>query len=184
MEIDLSPFRRARSGDLTEQVEFPLPSGPTPLGAEVRLAEPAAVTARVTGGPFVIEVEVAARLHLVQPCDRCLEPVSLDVSVEYAEEWHLGARAAHEAPGTPENLDRDDALVVRRTVTSSTGTLDDGFWQNVALELPVKVLCAEDCKGLCPRCGANRNRTTCACPSTDPDPRLGALAQFRPARKR
>ena len=183
MEIDLSRFRKARNGGLAEQVEFSLPAGATPLGAETRLAESTPVNVRLEGGPDDLQMEVSAQLHLVQPCDRCLEDVSLEVPVGYVEEWHLGGGKAPAATES-ENLDSDDALMVRRTVTTDKGTLDDSFWQNVALELPSKVLCAEDCKGLCPRCGANRNRTPCACREMDTDPRLGALAQFRPAPKR
>ena len=185
MEIDLSAYRKARNGDLTEEIEFALPVGATPLGAEVRLAEPAIVAARVAGGPSAVRVEVSSQLELSQPCDRCLEDVRLRVPVDYVEEWTLpggGARVGRSAADAPpEDLDVDDALVVRRAVAGDTGTLDDGFWQNVALEMPAKVLCAEDCKGLCPHCGANRNRMTCACREIDSEPRLGALAQFRPA---
>ncbi len=188
MEIGLSAYRKARNGDLAEEIEFALPAGATPLGAGVRLAEPATVAVRVVGGPSVVRVEVSSRLQLAQPCDRCLEDVRLHVPVDYVEEWALQGGAARAflegraaAEMGPESLDTDDALVVRRTVTTDAGTLDDGFWQNVLLEMPSKVLCAEECQGLCPHCGANRNRTTCACRETDGDPRLGALAKFRQA---
>ncbi len=183
MEIDLTPYRNARHGDLAEQVEFTLPAGATPLGGDVRLAEPVPVAVRVEGGPGGVLVAVSAHLHLEHPCDRCLETVHLDVPVAYTEEWRLaGGRRGRPDEGVEvvsENLDADDALVVRRTVTQDVGSLDDGFWQNVALEIPAKVLCTEECRGLCPRCGANRNRTPCACREADGDPRLDVLAQFR-----
>jgi uncharacterized protein len=44
-----------------------------------------------------------------------------------------------------------------------------------ALALPMKPLCREDCRGLCPVCGGNRNLVTCACPEPAPDPRLAVL---------
>lgn len=43
------------------------------------------------------------------------------------------------------------------------------------LELPMKPLCREDCKGLCPQCGTNRNTGTCTCTTEWEDPRLAAL---------
>ena len=50
--------------------------------------------------------------------------------------------------------------------------------EQIFLELPMKVLCAEDCKGLCSQCGANLNQTTCDCePQTDP--RLASLQALR-----
>ena len=47
------------------------------------------------------------------------------------------------------------------------------------LALPMKPLCREDCRGLCPVCGINRNRETCSCQATWVDPRLEALKSFK-----
>ncbi len=48
----------------------------------------------------------------------------------------------------------------------------------VLLELPLAPLCSEDCKGLCPQCGANRNLETCVCEAPS-DPRWAALSELR-----
>jgi uncharacterized protein len=47
------------------------------------------------------------------------------------------------------------------------------------LALPMKPLCQEDCRGLCPVCGINRNRETCTCETTWVDPRMEALKRFK-----
>jgi uncharacterized protein len=47
------------------------------------------------------------------------------------------------------------------------------------LSLPVKTLCKPDCKGLCPRCGENRNSQACHCDEGPNDPRWEALAGLR-----
>jgi uncharacterized protein len=44
-----------------------------------------------------------------------------------------------------------------------------------ALALPMRPLCRDDCRGLCPVCGGNRNLVACACPERMPDPRLAVL---------
>lgn len=49
----------------------------------------------------------------------------------------------------------------------------------VLLTLPPKVLCKEDCRGLCPKCGKNLNREVCQCAEEDLDPRWAALKSFR-----
>ena len=49
----------------------------------------------------------------------------------------------------------------------------------VALGLPVKPLCREDCRGLCPRCGRDRNRETCGCEETRPESPFAVLAALR-----
>ena len=61
------------------------------------------------------------------------------------------------------------------------GTLDVSGWARdaVALALPDKILCRPDCAGLCPVCGKNRNRETCACESTWVDPRFEALRELK-----
>jgi uncharacterized protein len=51
------------------------------------------------------------------------------------------------------------------------------------LSLPMKPLCAEDCKGLCPVCGTNLNRGTCQCQRSWDDPRFAALKNLRANKK-
>jgi len=51
--------------------------------------------------------------------------------------------------------------------------------EQVLLALPTRPLCKEDCRGLCPRCGANLNRDSCACVATAPDPRLAILRSLK-----
>jgi uncharacterized protein len=54
--------------------------------------------------------------------------------------------------------------------------LEDVLREQVLLSLPARTLCQPDCKGLCPRCGQNRNETACSCDSGPSDPRWEALA--------
>jgi len=176
-----------------EDVYFTLPAGPADLGVQARLAEPAQVRVHLDGDASVVRADVAADLRLRCSCDRCLEDVRLELSVVFAEEWRLAtaareARGGREAgagadDGAPDPAD-DDEAVVRRTIADQTVGLTDAFWQNAALALPAKVLCAEDCRGLCPRCGANLNRTSCTCAEPAPDTRLAALGRWRPDTRR
>src|SRR5262245_33631675 len=48
-------------------------------------------------------------------------------------------------------------------------------YEQAILALPTRPLCAENCRGLCPRCGANLNQAACGCPAATPDPRLAVL---------
>jgi uncharacterized protein len=47
------------------------------------------------------------------------------------------------------------------------------------LALPMKPLCRDDCRGLCPVCGGNRNLVACACAQRTPDPRLAVLKDLK-----
>ena len=116
------------------------------------------------------EVFVRGRLKATveQTCGRCLEvfPARIDAPVDVrlvpkpagADNVELGA----------DDLDVDfyenDELDVARVVGNEA-----------TLALPMKPLCREDCRGLCPACGGNRNVVQCACAERAPDPRLAAL---------
>src|SRR5947199_407510 len=57
--------------------------------------------------------------------------------------------------------------------------LEDVLREQVLLSVPLKALCREDCKGLCPTCGKNRNTEPCSCPPALGDPRWSALRDIR-----
>lgn len=114
----------------------------------------------VTGG-------LGARIP--QICARCLETFHVQVSPAVdarfvpapsgrAEEHELGA----------DDLDTDvyrsDAIDLASLVETET-----------TLALPMKPLCRDGCRGLCPVCGVNRNATACSCPGKGADPRWAAL---------
>ncbi len=54
------------------------------------------------------------------------------------------------------------------------------LYEQLQLNIPMRQLCREDCAGLCPTCGANRNAGECGCEVDDADPRWSALAALRP----
>jgi len=58
-------------------------------------------------------------------------------------------------------------------------TLEDVLKEQVLLATPVKSLCKEECKGLCPHCGRNRNEEECRCEAEFEDPRWAALGEIR-----
>jgi uncharacterized protein len=58
--------------------------------------------------------------------------------------------------------------------------LTEDIMSMVILSLPMKPLCDEECKGLCPKCGTNRNKEECNCVVEDIDPRLAKLKDFFP----
>jgi DUF177 domain-containing protein len=55
--------------------------------------------------------------------------------------------------------------------------------ERIQMSIPMKPLCREDCRGLCPRCGADRNLGSCGCAIEEPDPRWSALAGVSSATK-
>jgi uncharacterized protein len=108
------------------------------------------------------------------PCARCVEPVQIPLAAEFDLIFRpLGvdagaAERSISAPETEIGYYQGDSLA-----------LEDVLREQVLLSLPVRTLCKEDCKGLCPRCGANRNNQPCTCEEGPSDPRWEALAGLR-----
>ncbi len=102
-----------------------------------------------------------ARFVGTTSCDLCLGPAELDVSAE------ISCYYLHEEPTDDVEDESDFGLI-----DASDGTIDlaEAIQGGLAMEVPYVVTCREDCKGLCPMCGANRNEVECGCqPVHDPD---------------
>ena len=76
-------------------------------------------------------------------------------------------------PQLENDVDYDDYIVVESGVLD----LDELIQEEIQLFLPSKILCTEDCKGICQKCGANLNVNECNC-KPDVDPRMSALLQL------
>ena len=87
-------------------------------------------------------------------CARCLRPVAVPLRVEMDERFSR-------RPDDAEDEDEDEGET--RAIVDSCIDLTDCARELLILELPMRVLCSEDCKGLCPVCGADRNEVSCAC---------------------
>jgi len=128
---------------------------PAPL-RELRLVD-ADLLLTVEGGDVWVEGSFEARGEGL--CDRCSEPVKR----------RLGK--AFQTFLTPKSRDRVSAATVELheedlDVGYYDGTgveTNDILWEQVALELPLKVVCSEACRGVCPVCGKNRNLESCSC---------------------
>jgi len=102
------------------------------------------------------------------PCDRCSDPVPVRFGKEFQTVLLPPGRQAPEGTG-PVELHADELDV--GYYDGKGIEVNDVFWEQVALEIPLKVICSEECKGICPTCGANRNRESCSCePGREPGP--------------
>lgn len=108
------------------------------------------------------------------PCARCVEPVETPLAADFdlifrpAEADSEPTERSITAPETEIGYYQGDSL-----------SLEDVLREQVLLSLPARTLCKPDCKGLCPRCGENRNSNACTCEVGPSDPRWEALAGLR-----
>ncbi|KUL03338.1 MAG: Uncharacterized protein XE12_0521 [Synergistales bacterium 54_9] len=81
-----------------------------------------------------------------------------------------------------EAAESDEHTVLTSKNTTSIDIADQ-VWETLVMALPEKVLCREDCKGICPVCGSNRNYENCSCGESGRDPRLDVLADILSEKK-
>jgi uncharacterized protein len=171
MLLDLSRFR----GD-AEHVERHDGPDAFSLGDEdFRLTGPVDFSADVLrdGPRFRVVGRLEARLEC--DCSRCLEPFAVPVDARFDLRYHPATESSA-AHGERELNDADIGVSYYRDETIDLGDL---MREQFYLAMPMKPLCREDCSGLCPVCGINRNRGTCTCENTWTDPRLNALRKLR-----
>jgi uncharacterized protein len=116
--------------------------------------------------------DLAARFELA--CARCLEPVAQDISRKFDLLYRpLGADAGREELSVT-------AAEAEVSYYHGEGLLlEDALREQVLLALPLKVICRDDCEGLCPHCGKNLNVQACACSEPVEDARWSALKDIR-----
>jgi uncharacterized protein len=107
-------------------------------------------------------------------CARCLEPVSRDV----ARKFDLLYR--------PQGADAGKEELSVTAAEAEVGyyqgeglLLEDVLREQMLLALPLRVICKEECRGLCPHCGKNLNVEQCSCAEPLEDPRWAALREIR-----
>jgi len=164
--LDLRTLR-IRSGEQVEQ-QRAVELEPYDLGGqryEPRPADPEAdlTVTRTTDG-LVLELDLETRL--AGPCFRCLTGTEIALRVRGRE--YQAARGAEEDEELRTPYVEDDKLDVSRWARDA-----------VALALPEKILCREDCAGLCAVCGRDLNAEPHTHEETAADPRWGALAELR-----
>ena len=107
-------------------------------------------------------------------CARCLDPVVLPVKRSFDLLYRpLGTDAGHE------ELSVTDAEAEIGYYQGDGLLLEDTLREQVLLAVPLKTVCREDCKGLCPQCGKNLNEGACSCDDEVEDPRWAALKEIR-----
>lgn len=147
-----------------------------PFGCELDFSElelwgnrpfktPVKVTGSVGNRSTIVTLLYTAQFVLSYPCDRCAEAVE--------KPWLLSFE--HTLVTSLNSDDGDDNYIV---VENQRLDLDELVRSDILLSLPSKLLCREDCKGLCPVCGKNLNTGDCDCNARFIDPRLEALKKL------
>ena len=125
------------------------------------LQEPIRVTGQVENRTGIVRLTANVAYVLDTTCDRCMTPLHRE-SVLPIE---------HILVASLNREDADDLILVE----DHQLPLDELVEADLILSLPMKTLCREDCRGLCPMCGKNLNDGLCGCRTESVDPRLAVL---------
>jgi uncharacterized protein len=116
----------------------------------------------------------SVKTTLELPCSRCLEPFTWPVDAGF--DLRYQPRSANTGEGEREVEEDDLSTAFYENDEIDLGQL---MREQIYLSLPMKPLCQDHCKGLCPQCGTNLNRSSCDCPRAWDDPRLAVLKTLK-----
>ncbi|MDY3985013.1 YceD family protein [Dysosmobacter sp.] len=161
MLFDVKQILHSPGKELGFQFEMDLSD--VEFGGRCPISRPVQVEGKVRNSADVLELTLTARTTLDAMCDRCGKEFLQDKTIPYT------CLLAEEL----ENEDNDEIVLLE------DGKVDVGDLARTAfiLGMDTKTLCSEDCKGLCPRCGADLNLGPCSC-KKEADPRLAVLAKL------
>ncbi len=159
---DEGPLNERLGGETTDSgLHFP---GPVQVWADLSRS----------GRVILVKSRIEARVKCI--CARCLDPFILALTSEIQASLKPKPDP-HLASSEEIELSREDLQT--DFYEGEEVDLSPLVQDQVLLTLPPKVVCREECRGLCQHCGKNLNRETCKCTGAEVDPRLASLKDFR-----
>src|SRR4029453_13807555 len=181
MQFDLRQLARSGGEDHLDRTFHPEQFDPSVVqDEEYTVVAPVhlVMDVRKDRDAYRVAGKVETRLRL--ECGRCLE--AFEIPVDSAFELRYVPAPADTGPsqgnaGRGKEVEREVAEDDLTTAYYRNETLDLGelMHEQFVLALPMKPLCSDACKGLCPTCGTNLNKGACDCKPSWKDPRLAAL---------
>ena len=165
MLIDVSPLLRGEVSKIN--IDYKLCAESI---ANIEFPEEAHIRGELTDNAGYMRLNLSADLPYKSECARCLAPTSGVFSLDFER------TVASEGMLTEEQLEDnvDEYVVIRGNELD----IDEQLREEILLCFPQKILCSEDCPGLCPKCGKPKREGACGCPEKEIDPRLAILKTF------
>ena len=159
MQIDIKSIKCSRENSLEISFLESFEIFNTKLG-ELEFKDPVALEGKIfnKGDNFLLEATIKTTVYL--KCSRCHKSVAYVIDLQ-VEEIFIA-----DYTGEDEEI---------WTFTGNIIELDQLVMSNIVLDIPMKVLCSDECKGLCPKCGHDLSESDCGCDMTEIDPRFDKL---------
>ena len=168
MIFDLRPLLRGE----TDHIDIDYYLTPDPID-DIVFDSDAHVFGKITDNAGYMRLALHAEIGYEGQCARCLAPVKGGFSVDFertvCDEGTLSEDRARE---DEEDVYSDGYVIIRNGMLD----VDEELREELVLSFPSKLLCSEDCEGLCPMCGRPKREGDCGCRKKEIDPRLAVLA--------
>ncbi|MBE6600227.1 MAG: DUF177 domain-containing protein [Ruminococcaceae bacterium] len=165
MKLDMRPMLRGE----THRIEVDFELSPFEINGAIIDSNIKVVGDIVdTAGYMQLSLSVSFDYH--GECARCLSPVESTFVTEFVR------TAVSEGTLSDEQVeDNVDEYVI---IENGQLDIDGQICEELILDFPMRLLCSEDCPGLCPKCGKKKRDGDCGCDLTERDPRWDALRQY------
>lgn len=166
MQIDILTIKSKRNAQLEFELTETLEGMETHLG-DAELKEPINLKGTMTnlGNCFILKADIKTVINM--KCSRCAKNVEYIVDIPIIERF-VGDKAIEAEP------EEDEVWFFEGNVID----LKDAVISSISLSMPMKILCSDGCKGLCPKCGQDLNESDCGCDMTEIDPRFAKLSEL------
>ncbi len=112
-----------------------------------------------------LEIIGKGEVTAVIPCDRCLADVHVEIPLDFHKKVSVD----------PESAEETEELDEANYIDGYSFDVEQLIYNELLVGWPTKILCSEDCKGICNVCGQNLNEGTCECEDTGLDPRMSVI---------
>ena len=164
MIIDISKVVKSINKEVSQEVSIELTSFESRLG-EFPIMQKSPVVLTITNQEnktLFIRGKVDVTLSI--PCGRCLEEVPTQICFDIDKKLDIN-----------ESILVDDEMEENDYLIGFELDVDKLVYAEILVNWPMRVLCKEDCEGICKVCGANLNKGDCGCQRTELDPRMAAI---------
>ncbi len=150
--------------DLAERIES---------DASIKILSPVYASLRVDKKGAEIIITGVANAEIEQQCSRCLKVFSMNIKADIDIVYRPAADINKDEHYELKSDELDTGFYKNDTLD-----IDDLLKEQLLLNVPMKLLCSTECKGLCPKCGADLNTAQCNCVISEIDSRLSVLKQL------
>ena len=164
MIIDISKVVKSINKEVSEEVSIELTSFESRLGDFPILQKSPVVLTITNQENKTLFIRGAVDVTLSIPCGRCLEEVPTQICFDIDKKLDIN-----------DGILVDDEMEENDYLIGFELDVDKLVYAEILVNWPMRVLCKEDCEGICKVCGANLNKGDCGCQRTELDPRMAAI---------